>query len=62
LSYQVLNPSLGLEAPTVGNPVGQTTIQGDVVAATATPKPTMFLFLLGTGLAMVGVVRFRAAR
>jgi hypothetical protein len=62
VTYQVLNPSLGLQAPTDGNPVGQTSIQGDVVAATATPEPTMFLFLLGTGLAMVGVVRFRTAR
>jgi hypothetical protein len=62
VTYQVLNPELGLEAPTDGNPIGQTSIQGDVVAATATPEPTTFLFLLGTGLAMVGVVRFRTAR
>jgi hypothetical protein len=59
VTYQVLNPTLGLEAPTVGNPIGQTSIQGDMVAATATPEPTMFLFLLGTGLAMGGVVRVR---
>ena len=30
LTYQVLNPSLGLQAPTVGNPIGQTSIQGAV--------------------------------
>jgi hypothetical protein len=62
VTYQVLNPTLGLQAPTVGNPIGETSIQGDVVAVTATPEPTMFLFLLGTGLAMVGAVRFRTAR
>jgi hypothetical protein len=61
-TYQVLNPSLGLQAPTVGNPVGLTSIQGDVVGVATTPEPTMFLFLLGTGLAMVGVVRLRATR
>lgn len=26
-TYQVLNPILGLQAPTVGNPIGQTSIQ-----------------------------------
>jgi hypothetical protein len=62
VTYQVLNPELGLQAPTVGNPIGQTTIQGDVVAVTTTPEPTMFLFLLGAGLAMVGVVRVRVTR
>jgi hypothetical protein len=64
VTYQVLNPELGLQAPTVGNPIGQTTIQGDVVAVTTTttPEPTMFLFLLGAGLTMVGVVRARATR
>jgi hypothetical protein len=63
-TYQVLNPTLGLQAPTVGNPIGLTSIQGDVVfvATTPTPEPTMFLFLLGAGLAMVGVVRVRANR
>jgi hypothetical protein len=62
LTYQVLNPTLGLVAPTDGNPIGLTSIQGDVVFETTTPEPTMFLFLLGTGLAMVGVVRLRATR
>jgi hypothetical protein len=62
VTYQVLNPSLGLVAPTDGNPIGQTSIQGDVVAVATTPEPTMFLFLLGAGLAMVGVVRVRATR
>ena len=61
-TYQVLNPTLGLVAPTDGNPIGLTSIQGDVVFETTTPEPTMFLFLLGTGLAMVGVVRLRATR
>jgi hypothetical protein len=62
VTYQVLNPTLGLVAPTDGNPIGQTSIQGDVVAVATTPEPTMFLFLLGTGLAMVGVVRVRRTR
>ena len=31
-TYQILNPALGLLAPTVGNPVGQTSIQGAVTA------------------------------
>ncbi len=31
-TYQVLNTGLGLEAPTVGNPIGQTSIQGAVIA------------------------------
>ena len=37
--YQVLNPSLGLQAPTVGNPVGQTSIQG-AVSSTTSPSLT----------------------
>lgn len=51
-TYQVLNPTLGLQAPTVGNPVGQTSIQGDVVDVTTSgvPEPTTFAFL-GVGLA-----------
>lgn len=58
--YQVLNPSLGLQAPTVGNPIGQTSIQGAVTSA-ATPEPTT-LVLMGAGLLLVGAVRRRAAR
>jgi PEP-CTERM motif len=58
--YQVLNPSLGLVPPTDGNPIGQTTIQGDVTN-TAVPEPTTFL-LMGAGLALAGIVRFRSSR
>jgi hypothetical protein len=62
VTYQVLNPTLGLQAPTVGNPVGQTTIQGDLSGVLTTPEPTMFLFLAGSGLALIGVARRRAIR
>ena len=34
--YQVLNPTLGLQAPTVGNPIGQTSIQGAVTDSSNT--------------------------
>src|SRR5882757_871068 len=43
-TYQVLNPSLGLQAPTVGNPVGQTSIQG-AVTDTSLPEPTTVLLM-----------------
>lgn len=36
-TYQVLNTSLGLQAPTVGNPVGQTSFQGAVTDSSTTP-------------------------
>jgi PEP-CTERM motif len=58
--YQVLNPTLGLEDPTDGNPVGQTSIQGDVTNTTV-PEPTTFL-LMGAGLALAGIARFRSSR
>ncbi len=45
-TYQVLNTSLGLQAPTIGNPIGQTTIQGTV---STTPEPGSII-LLSTGL------------
>ena len=57
--YQVLNPSLGLEDPTDGSPVGQTSIQGAVT--NTAPEPTTFL-LMGAGLALAGIVRFRSSR
>ena len=59
-TYQVLNPTLGLQAPTVGNPVGQTSIQGDVVE-TVLPEPTTML-LMASGLVLVGAFRMRAGR
>ena len=59
-TYQVLNPSLGLQAPTVGNPVGQTSIQG-AVTDTSTPEPATLL-MMGAGLGVVGLMRRRAAR
>jgi len=58
--YQVLNTSLGLQAPTVGNPVGQTSIQG-AVTDTSAPEPAT-LVLMGAGLGLVGLLRRRAAR
>ena len=58
--YQVLNPSLGLQAPTVGNPIGQTSIQGAVteMTLTPTPEPTSVL-LMSLGLVLMGFVQFR---
>jgi hypothetical protein len=62
-TYQVLNPSLGLQAPTVGNPVGQTSIQGAVTDTSPSPTPEPATFaMMGVGLALVGVWRRRAAR
>ncbi len=58
-TYQVLNTNLGLQAPTVGNPIGQTSIQGDVTSA-AIPEPSALLPIMGLGL--IGLWRRRAAR
>ena len=55
-TYQVLQTTLGLQAPTVGNPVGETTIQG-AVTSTA-PEPGSIL-LLSTGLIGFFVARKR---
>jgi hypothetical protein len=62
-TYQVLNPSLGLQAPTVGNPIGQTSIQGAVTdsSPTGTPEPGT-LVMMGASLGVVGLFRRRAAR
>jgi PEP-CTERM motif len=52
-AYQILNPSLGLQAPTVGNPVGQTSIQGAVTDVSA-PEPAT-LIPMAAGLGLVGL-------
>jgi hypothetical protein len=59
-TYQVLNTSLGLQAPTVGNPVGQTSIQGAVTdtSPSGVPEPATFL-LMGAGIASIGLIRRR---
>ena len=49
--YQVTNTTLALQAPTVGNPLGQTTIQG-AVTQTGTPEPSTML-MLSSGLVAV---------
>ncbi len=58
-AYQVLNPSLGLQAPTVGNPIGQTSIQG-AVTDSAVPEPTTVV-LMSAGLGLVAFIRRRSA-
>ena len=59
-TYQVLNTTLGLQAPTVGNPIGQTSIQG-AVTDSSSPEPTT-LVLMGAGLGVVAMLRRRAVR
>ena len=56
--YQVANSPLSLQAPTVGNPIGQTSIQGAVADVSATPEPATML-LMGAGLAGAGILRRR---
>ncbi len=59
--YQVLNPSLGLQASTVGNPVRQTSIQGAVTElTTATPESASFS-AMAAGRGLLGFVRRRRA-
>ena len=58
-TYQVLNTTLGLQAPTIGNPIGQTSIQGAVTGADF-PEPVTALPMLG--LSLIFVWRLRATR
>jgi hypothetical protein len=53
--YQVLNPTLGLQAPTVGT--GQTTIQG-TVTVTAVPEPSTWAMMI-LGFAGIGFLSYR---
>jgi hypothetical protein len=59
-TYQILNPTQGLQAPTVGNPIGQTSIQGTVTdtSVAATPEP-MPLLMISAGLDVIGLIRRR---
>lgn len=54
-TYQVLDPTLGLIAPTDGNPIGQTSIQG-AVTDTTVPLPASAWFMLSAlaGLGWMG--------
>jgi hypothetical protein len=56
-TYQILNPTLGLQAPTVGNPIGQTSIQG-AVTDTSAPEPAT-LIPMAAGLCAIGLFRRR---
>lgn len=56
-TYQILNPTLGLQAPTVGNPVGETSIQG-AVTDTSAPEPAT-LIPMAAGLCAIGLFRRR---
>ena len=59
-TYQVLNTSLGLQAPTVGNPIGQTSIQGTVTNSTPTVAPEPGTYgLVAAGLAAIGLISRR---
>lgn len=58
-TYQVLNTSLGIIPPTVGNPLGQTTIQADVVGSVGSvPEPVSSL-LVGSGLLLAALRRIQ---
>ena len=59
IDYVVLNPSLGLIAPTDGTPLGQTTIQGGVFDPSPTPEPST-LFLCAAPLIAFSVRRHRS--
>jgi len=60
--YQILNPTLGVQAPTVGNPIGQTSIQGAVTDLTAgAPEPSTMV-LLSAGLGLAALLRRRMVR
>ncbi len=58
-TYQVLQTTLGLQAPTVGNPIGQTSIQG-TVSDSPVPEPTTIV-LMSAGLGLLGLYRRRLA-
>lgn len=59
LTYQVVHPTISIQAPTAGNPAGQASIQGAVSDnAVVTPEPTT-IFLLTAGVGMVALIRRR---
>jgi hypothetical protein len=57
-AYQILNTSLGIQAPTVGNPIGQTSIQG-AVTNTTIPEPGSVI-MISTALGAFGLLRRRS--
>ncbi len=48
-TYQVLQTTLGIQPPSVGNPAGETSIQG-AVTDSSVPEPSTLLPMLGLGL------------
>ena len=62
-TYQILNTTLGIPAPALGNPLGQLSILGAVtdVTPTGAPEPGAFV-LMTAGIGLLGLKRIRRSR